>query len=70
MNMTKWLHLTAWILLMLPQATTAQVVQDSIPQLMRIDVEEHLGEYVPFDLTFTDDRGQEVRLGDYFNHQH
>lgn len=45
----------------------AQVVRDSVPQLMKIDVDEHLGDYVPFDLTFTDDEGHEVRLGDYFN---
>ena len=45
----------------------AQVVRDSVPQLDRIDVEEHLGEYLPMELGFTDDRGRAVKLGDYFD---
>lgn len=67
MNMTKWLHILVLAVVICAAGATAQVVQDSVPQLMRIDVEEHLGQYVPFDLTFTDDSGREVRLGDYFN---
>jgi protein SCO1/2 len=45
----------------------AQVVQKEVPELQGIDVVEHLGDYVPFDLIFTDDAGKTVRLGDYFN---
>jgi protein SCO1/2 len=45
----------------------AQVVQDSLPELRKIDVIEHLGEYVPLDLTFTNDAGEKVKLGDYFH---
>lgn len=44
----------------------AQVVRESVPELQAIDVEEHLGETVPFDLVFTDDRGGEVQFGQYF----
>lgn len=43
------------------------MVRDTVPELMRIDIEEHLGDYVPVDLTFTDDRGRTVQFGDYFN---
>jgi len=46
----------------------AQVVQDSLPELKKIDVVEHLGESVPLDLVFTNDAGETVKLGDYFHH--
>lgn len=46
----------------------AQTVQDSLPELSKIDVVEHLGEHVPLDLTFTNDVGETVGLGDYFHH--
>ena len=45
----------------------AQIIRDSLAELQGIGVEEHLGDYVPMDLVFTDDRGDGVRLGDYFN---
>ncbi len=45
----------------------AQVILDQPPELSGIDVEEHLGDYVPLDLTFTDASGSDVTLGDYFN---
>lgn len=34
--------------------------------LMDIGVTEHLGDRIPLDLAFTDESGQSVRLGDYF----
>jgi protein SCO1 len=46
----------------------AQVVQDSIPELRKIDVIEHLGDTIPLGLTFTNDAGELVKLGDYFHH--
>jgi protein SCO1 len=46
----------------------AQTVQDSLPELQKIDVVEHLGESVPLDLVFTNDVGETVKLGDYFHH--
>ncbi|MDZ4723797.1 MAG: SCO family protein [candidate division Zixibacteria bacterium] len=45
----------------------AQVITDQNPQLQKIDIIEHLGDTIPLDLTFTDDLGQVVRLGDYFH---
>ena len=48
------------------EPTNAQVVRDSVPELMNIDIVEHLGDKLPLDLQFVDDRGQPVMLGDYF----
>jgi len=43
-----------------------QAVREAEGELARIDVEEHLGEKIPLDVTFTDDLGREVQLGEYF----
>jgi protein SCO1 len=59
---------TAAILLPGAGRIQAQVIQDSLPELRKIDVVEHLGESVPLDLEFTNDAGDTVRLGDYFHH--
>ncbi|MEJ2054513.1 MAG: SCO family protein [Calditrichaceae bacterium] len=37
--------------------------------LQDIDVEEHLGENIPLDLTFVNSSGDTVTLGDYFHHE-
>lgn len=50
-----------------PAQVQAQVVQDSLPELRKIDVVEHLGEMVPLNLIFTNDAGEKVQLGDYFH---
>ncbi len=49
--------------------SNAQVVRDSVPELMKIDIVEHLGNKLPLDLQFIDDRGQPVTLGDYFGNE-
>ncbi len=67
MKMTKWLHILVALLPFVALGASAQVVQDEVPELQRIDVEEHPGEFIPMDLVFTDDRGREVRMGDYFD---
>ncbi len=46
----------------------AQVADLNPPDLEKIDVVEHSGEYIPLDLTFTNDSGEIIKLGDYFNH--
>lgn len=43
-----------------------QVVLESDPDLERIDVIEHLGDRVPPELTFVNDLGDTVQIGDYF----
>lgn len=45
----------------------AQLVQENPVEFEGMGIEEHLGEHIPLDLTFIDDLGNEVRLGDYFN---
>lgn len=54
------------IALAFPAVAYTQVVLDSVPGLERVDIEEHLGARVPLDLTFTDDHGRLVTLGEYF----
>jgi protein SCO1/2 len=44
----------------------AQLVRDSVPELLSIDIVEHLGDSLPMNLKFTDDKGNPVKLGDYF----
>ena len=44
----------------------AQVVRDSVAELMEIDIIEHLGDSLPLNLSFVDDNGSEVTLSDYF----
>ncbi|GBD24913.1 hypothetical protein HRbin30_00227 [bacterium HR30] len=38
----------------------------SVPLLQQVDFEQRLGTQVPLELTFRDETGQPVRLGDYF----
>jgi protein SCO1/2 len=45
----------------------SQVVKETVDELEMVDVVEHLGDFVPLDLTFIDDNGQTVQLSDYFN---
>lgn len=35
--------------------------------MQQVDIDEHLGAQLPLNLPFVDDRGQPVRLGDYFH---
>ncbi|CAG0998518.1 hypothetical protein PHYC_02719 [Phycisphaerales bacterium] len=35
-------------------------------QVLGLDVEEHIGDSLPMELTFTNEEGRAVRLGDYF----
>jgi len=50
----------------LVSSVSAQIVLEKQADLDRIDIVEHLGESIPMDLNFIDDKGQEVELGDYF----
>jgi protein SCO1/2 len=44
----------------------AQVANFTPQELEKIDVIEHLGETIPLDITFTNDKGETFQLGDYF----
>lgn len=46
---------------------SAQVADMNPQKLQGIDVVEHSGEQIPLDLSFIDDHGDSVVLGDYFN---
>ncbi len=46
---------------------TGQAVNDSIPGLLKIDVQENSGTQIPLDLSFTNTRNEPVQLQDYFN---
>jgi protein SCO1/2 len=46
---------------------SAQNADYSPKELEKIDVVERLGDTIPLDLTFQDDTGKTVELGDYFN---
>ena len=51
-----------------PAATSlGQGLNDVPAELQGVDIIEHLDASIPLDLTFTDDTGKEVKLGDYFH---
>lgn len=46
----------------------AQLLKDELPaNAQGIDVEDRVGEFIPLDCIFTDDRGSQIGLGKYFN---
>jgi len=47
-------------------AVPAQIVQKNPADLQGIDIVEHLGEKIPLDLMFANEKGDSVRLGSYF----
>ncbi|MBD3402815.1 SCO family protein [candidate division GN15 bacterium] len=53
--------------LLLVGAPVAQQVQENPKDFEGMGVNEHLGEQIPLDLTFTDHTGQQVKLEKYFN---
>jgi protein SCO1/2 len=60
--------LWAWaVLALLPARAAAQAPADKLPPALRdVGIDQHVNESVPADLTFKDETGREVRLGDYF----
>lgn len=45
----------------------AQALVEDDPELMQIDVVDHLGDTIPLNLSFVNHKGEEVRLEDYFH---
>ena len=62
----KKISLAALVVLFVCPAAGAQVVRDSVAELMGIDIIEHLGDSLPLNLSFVDDNGNNVTLSDYF----
>ncbi len=52
--------------LMSQASAFSQVVEEHPKELNGVDIVEHLGQKIPLNLTFTDDNGKQVILGDYF----
>jgi protein SCO1/2 len=50
----------------LAAGVSAQVIQDSVPELQKLTIDEHLGNKIPLDLTFTNEKGETVQLASYF----
>jgi protein SCO1/2 len=55
------------VVLLSVSLSQAQAIKENDANLEQIDVEEKLGDTIPLDLTFTDDRGEDITLGKYFN---
>jgi len=49
-----------------PDSGSAQALQDSLPELKKIDVVEHLGKKIPLETRLVNDRGDSVTLSEYF----
>jgi len=62
----KRILLAALVGLFVCSVVEAQVVRGSVPELMEIDIIEHLGDSLPLNLSFVDDNGSKVTLSDYF----
>lgn len=62
------IFITGFITIILAvSVSSAQIADQNPAELQDIDVEEHLGDYIPLDLQFMDDQGKTVVLGNYFN---
>ena len=55
------------IFMSMPFWAYSQITMDNVPELQKIDVIEHLGESIPLNLEFTNDKGRSVSLEDYFH---
>jgi len=67
-----WIYAAVYFLLQTSGSTDicAQILNENDQALKGIDVEEHLGRHLPLELTFTDENGKAVKLGDFFDGQH
>ena len=54
------------VLFLVAGPAQAQLLQDQSADLEGVDVIEHLGDTLPLDLQFKNERGRTIRLGDYF----
>lgn len=54
-------------LCLLPTGVHAQILMDELPDSAKgIEVEDRVGEFIPLNLVFTDERGNKVGLGKFF----
>lgn len=52
------------VVFLIPQLAFAQLNREEPDALQNLDVEEHLGEYVPLDALFANEKGDSVTIGD------
>jgi len=60
-------YIAVIVFIMTAEKSRSQVAEMNPQDLQSIDVIEHSGDSIPLDLTFVNDRGETVKLGDYFN---
>ncbi len=48
------------------QNAQAQLAEQTVPGTEDVGLDDHIGQMLPLDLTFTDENGETVQLGDYF----
>ncbi len=61
-----WVY-TTFLVMAFTFSAKAQVIEDKVSELEGVDIVEHIGEYIPLDLVFTNDVGEEVTLATYFD---
>lgn len=66
MHMLGWVFAAAAALAWAPRAGAQGNYYETPVQVRGLDVEEHIGATLPMELTFTNEEGKPVRLGDYF----
>ena len=63
--LTVWV--VAWLALLPAAWCTAQVADNELPEIAKdIGVDDHVGEMIDMDISFTDDKGNFVRMKDLF----
>jgi len=63
----KSLIILAAVCLLAVSPAVGQLIKEDDPALKGIDVLEHPGDTIPFDIVLTNDAGQTVTLGEYFS---
>jgi len=66
MTLRKVLVVNLLFLIFIARPGYSQVAVNNAPDLKSIDVEEHLAEKIPLDLSFANEAGDTVRLSEYF----
>lgn len=60
-------HIVLFLLFLIPSSTLAtDIVQRNADLLRQIGIDEKLGDYIPLDLVFTNENGEQVTLEQYF----
>lgn len=67
-SIQRWLYVALVGLCLLPMSARGQLLMDELPDSAKaIEVEDRVGEFIPLDLVFSDERGNKLGLGRFFN---